>query len=260
MILGLGRRLVDDPGFYNSTPWFATVEENSPAGELFLAGLRTPPNNLILYAGQKPPAAAFRQLADCLIADQPDLPGVIGREEPAQEFARAWIESSGRPARLEIRERVFELRRVNPLPTVPGRMRPAGPADLDLLVRWTLAFNREALGEKNPAAEAADQAAKRLPRAYFWDDGQPVSLACISRETPHGAVVGPVYTPPELRGRGYASACVAALSQLLLDSGRQFCALFTNLANPTANHIYQVIGYQPRADFSVYRFDPVLKP
>jgi predicted GNAT family acetyltransferase len=63
-----------------------------------------------------------------------------------------------------------------------------------------------------------------------------------------------VYTPPEWRGKGYASACVAALSQLCLDSGYQFCMLYTDLANPTSNSIYQKIGYQPIGESREYRF------
>ena len=63
-----------------------------------------------------------------------------------------------------------------------------------------------------------------------------------------------MYTPPEFRGRGYASACVAAASQAQLDAGRRFCFLFTDLANATSNHIYQEIGYEPVRDVEVYRF------
>jgi predicted GNAT family acetyltransferase len=79
-------------------------------------------------------------------------------------------------------------------------------------------------------------------------------MAGYTGPTPHGIRIGPVYTPPELRGRGYASALVAQMSQALLDAGRSFCFLFTNLANPTANHIYEEIGYQTVVDVDVYRF------
>jgi hypothetical protein len=83
----------------------------------------------------------------------------------------------------------------------------------------------------------------------FWEDGgQGVSFAAYGNPTPHGIRIAPVYTPPEVRGRGYASACVAALSQCLLDSGRQQCYLYTDLANPTSNKIYQAIGYRPVGD------------
>jgi predicted GNAT family acetyltransferase len=73
--------------------------------------------------------------------------------------------------------------------------------------------------------------------------------------TPNGIRIGPVYTPPGLRRRGYASACVAAASQAQLDSGRRSCFLFADNANPTSNHIYLTIGYQPVSDVTVYRFD-----
>ena len=63
-----------------------------------------------------------------------------------------------------------------------------------------------------------------------------------------------MYTPPPARGRGYASALVAEASQLQLDAGRRFCFLFTDLANPTSNHIYQAIGYEPVRDVDEYRF------
>jgi predicted GNAT family acetyltransferase len=89
---------------------------------------------------------------------------------------------------------------------------------------------------------------------YVWDDNRIVSYAGFGGPTPHGIRIGPVYTPPEYRQHGYASACVAGMSQLILKAGRQFCFLFTDLRNPTSNHIYQVIGYQPVCDFTEYVF------
>ncbi|HKZ79128.1 MAG TPA: GNAT family N-acetyltransferase, partial [Pyrinomonadaceae bacterium] len=89
---------------------------------------------------------------------------------------------------------------------------------------------------------------------FLWEDPQPVSLTSYGGPTPNSVRIGPVYTPPEFRRRGYASACVAAASQYLLDSGRKFCTLFTDLGNPTSNHIYQVIGYAPVCDVDEYRF------
>src|SRR5207249_2972148 len=91
--------------------------------------------------------------------------------------------------------------------------------------------------------------------AWLWAVGDRiVSLACVGGLTPHGTRVGPVYTPPADRGRGYASNLVARASQLQLDSGREFVFLFTDLANPTANKIYQAIGYEPVIDIDEYSF------
>ncbi|GAC1375090.1 MAG: hypothetical protein NVSMB32_18100 [Actinomycetota bacterium] len=90
---------------------------------------------------------------------------------------------------------------------------------------------------------------------YLWDNAGPVSMAATGGPTPHGGRVYAVYTPPEHRGRGYASACVAAVSQHMLNRGLRYCFLFTDLANPIANHIYQEIGYRPVAPFDWYRFE-----
>ena len=73
----------------------------------------------------------------------------------------------------------------------------------------------------------------------------PKSVTGVGGETPSGIRIGPVYTPPPDRGQGYASALVAAVSQAQLDAGRRFCFLYTDLANPTSNRIYQAIGYRP---------------
>jgi predicted GNAT family acetyltransferase len=94
----------------------------------------------------------------------------------------------------------------------------------------------------------------------LWEhDGEPVSLAGWGGRTPNGIRVGPVYTPPELRGRGYATAVTAELSRRLLagDLGpgnRRFCFLYTDLANPTSNSIYRRIGYRQHAESAMIRF------
>jgi hypothetical protein len=102
----------------------------------------------------------------------------------------------------------------------------------------------------------ADRWLRRLGRTlYLWhDEGRPVSMAGAGGLTPHGIRVGPVYTPPDLRGRGYASNLVAGVSQAQLDAGRTFVFLFTDLGNPTANKIYQAIGYEPVIDMDEYEF------
>ena len=89
----------------------------------------------------------------------------------------------------------------------------------------------------------------------LWEDGgQTVSISGWGGPTPNGIRIGPVYTPPELRRRGYASALVAELTKRLLDGGRKFCFLFTDLANPTSNSIYQRVGYEPVSDADQWVF------
>jgi GNAT superfamily N-acetyltransferase len=92
-------------------------------------------------------------------------------------------------------------------------------------------------------------------RLYVWENGEIVSMAGLARETPHGFAVALVYTPPRFRRKGYAGSCVAALTQRTLDSGKRFCCLYTDLANPTSNSIYQKIGYQSICDVQDYVFE-----
>ena len=123
------------------------------------------------------------------------------------------------------------LEKVVPVVSVSGRLRRATEADLKLLTGWFMPFAKEALGE-----DIGRQGAGR------------------SRPTPNGTTVNYVFTPPEHRNRGYASACVAALSQLLLDKGYRYCFLSTDLANPTSNKVYRAVGYEPVCDFDEYEF------
>ena len=137
-------------------------------------------------------------------------------------------------------------------------MRLTDERDLDLIAKWVYAFWREALpNEKTTPADAENTAEIHIEDGNFfvWDDNGAVALAGKTRPTPHGTCIGTVYTPPERRGRGYATALTAALSQLLLDQGCQFTALFTDLNNPTSNSIYQKIGYRPVCDFNEYIFE-----
>ena len=91
---------------------------------------------------------------------------------------------------------------------------------------------------------------------YLWDDGGPVSVAAAGGPTPNGVRIGPVYTPPAMRGRGYGSAVTAAASQAQIDHGRRFVFLFTDLSNPTSNKIYQAIGFRPVIDIDQVAFVP----
>lgn len=122
-------------------------------------------------------------------------------------------------------------------------------------------FSTEALPEAPPLPDPVETADRWISgtyrRLYLWEDaGQAVSLVGAGGETPNGIRIGPVFRPPELRSRGYATSLTAAASQDQLDRGRRFVFLFTDLANPTSNKIYQVIGYEPVCDMDQYRFRP----
>ena len=144
-------------------------------------------------------------------------------------------------------------------PAVPGRLRRPEAADIPLLGSWRSAFAADTgtgrPGEDPAAAAAASWAAGRL---HLWEDGgHPVSMAQSSDRAAPGPVrVSLVYTPPGQRRRGYAAACVAALSAELLTAGHPSCYLYADRANPVANGVYRRIGYHPVADLEDWRPDP----
>jgi predicted GNAT family acetyltransferase len=218
--------------------------------------LRTPPRNLILSEVDAHDAVVL--LADELAGEE--IPGVVGPPEAVRRFAERWTERTGDAWQVQLEERIFRLRRVvAPRPT-SGLVRAASGADRDLVIAWLAAFEREVLPEQSPETQLAESVDESLAgvgrRLFLWDDPEPVSLVGAGGATPNGIRIGPVYTPPRFRGRGYASALTAAVSQAMLDEGRRFCFLYTDLANPTSNRIYIAIGYEPVTDALMVGFTP----
>lgn len=241
-------------GTYAQPPYLAVVRDRD---RVVAAALRTPPLSLVLSAIDDDGALAV--LADDAMLLWSDLPGVHGQKRDASAFASLWERRTGAVASVFTEQRIYQLQRVDPPRSTSGRMRVALPHDIPLVARWLDAFGIEAL-RNPPDAGAARGTAERFVAGtgsrtlYLWDFGGPVSMTLASAVTPNGSRVGAVYTPPELRGRGYASALVAAASQAQFDAGRRYCFLFTDLANPTSNRIYQAIGYEPVCDVDEYHF------
>lgn len=237
------------------TPYFAVVRSGEAVvGAALVSGF------LVLLSSPIEDAALPLLVADIARA-APDVPGVVAEVGASRRFAQLWTAHTGRAHRLNMSERIFRLERVIPPRPVGGEMRIAGEGDRGLVSRWLGEFNVEALGQSVDAAPMDAFAGRWIARQgramYLWVlAGRPVSMVGVSGETPNGIRVAPVYTPPELRGRGYASALTAAVTQAQLDAGKRYCFLFTDLANPTSNHIYQAIGYEAVADAADHRFDP----
>lgn len=224
-------------------------------GRLALAAFMTPPRPLVL-ATRRPDVDAETAEVARWLWDHEHVPrALIADVAVAEAFVADWSQLSGARAELKMRQRLHVLRRVMPVPRPAGKLRRAGTGDLELLERWVGAFHGEALGE-SVDPELRERISVRLAAGelYLWDDGEPRTMAASARPTLRGIAINGVYTPPELRGRGYATAAVAELSQWLLNDGREFCVLYTDLANPTSNAIYARIGYMPVADSRLYEF------
>lgn len=246
LVLGIAGELAAAPAFEGL--WLATAGE---AGETVACALQTPPHQVIVT---RAPAAAVDALVDELTAWGVEVPGVVGPVETASRFARLWSRRTGREALVGTHQRIYRLDAVDPgLEPCPGRLLQAGENDLERVTEWIEAFQQEAL----PMGDSREMAVTKTRQGavFLWDhDGGPMTMAAWAGPTLHGVRLNLVYTPPELRGRGYATACVAALSRRLLAEGRRFCALYADLANPTSNGIYLRIGYRPVCDVDEIRF------
>jgi uncharacterized protein len=245
-MLGIGLRLVEEPYAHGSQPFFATVE--SAAG-LQVAALMTPPHKLQLYTEQDRDWSGLGLVADGLQRGGWPLPGVLASEAVAEAFAERWRRRTGAGHLTAMRLRLYQLRQVVHPRYPPGEFRPAALEEVALVQQWIGGFVQDCFGEEpDERILRATEERVRNGTLFLWVDGAPASMAARTRPTPHGEAVGSVYTPPDRRRKGYARAVVARLSQQILDEGRQFCTLYTDLSNPTSNRVYQQVGYTALAD------------
>ena len=251
MPLGIANQLRLYPDRVTRSPYLATVEHD---GQVLAAAVMTPPWRLVLALTES--REALDALAEDVASIDRFIPGVSGPAPSSQWFAEQWQRLTGATSPGVMAERVYQVTQVTRPVGVPGGARRASANDRELLLDWLTAFDLEAFGSMGPDVAGRVEAYFEMSTRgiFLWEDGGPVSLAAFGGFTPHGARIGPVYTPPALRGHGYASAMTAWLSQHLLDTGRPFCCLYTDLSNATSNHIYQAIGYVPVGDVAEYRF------
>jgi ribosomal protein S18 acetylase RimI-like enzyme len=234
----------------DAAPVFAWYEAG---GEVRGGVCMTPPFELLLAAV---PDAAVGELVGTLRAERIAVPGVNGEVASVERFVGAWLDGTDLRAWTAFEQRLYALAALRPPdPPPPGRARLAGPDDLELAADWLAAFQHEA-GVPSSDVERAARAGIAEERLWLWEDedGARVSLAGRTAPAVRVARIAPVYTPPASRRRGYGAAVTAAATADALARGADHVVLFTDLANPTSNAIYQRIGFEPVSDRRVVRF------
>lgn len=212
-----------------------------------------------IWAGQvlivtRMPDAALETLATTLREQNVALPGVSGPAPSSAAFAGSWCRLTGHNPALHLAMTLMKLERVIVDRRAAGSFRPANDDDVPTLVPWAEAFYGEI---EMPTANIPQIVLSRVKdrRLFVWCDPEPVSMAGCAGPSPHGMRVNFVFTPPAYHRRGYATACVAALSRHLLESGKCFVVLFVDTHNSSTNRIYRSIGYEPVCDVEDYRFE-----
>jgi len=226
----------------------------SVSGQVDGALLQTPPYPVLvatLPAGSA--AGLIRRLGSA--ARLPAAVNVSSTDEA--DFGAAWAQATGGSASGEQRSRLFRLERlVPPQPAPPGAARIAGHGDRELLIEWLLAFGQEAGGSFGDTARTVDDRLSHDGLMLWEAGGSAVAVAGSTREVAGVVRIGPVYTVPAHRQRGFGGGVTAAASQAALDAGASAVVLFTDLANPTSNALYQRLGYRPVCDRVLLRLAP----
>jgi predicted GNAT family acetyltransferase len=236
-------------GLANSdpAPLLVTVwDGREPIG----AALQKPGSPLL--CGGLPPAALGHVVAEFVKLGIP-LIGIQGPSAVAAALAAAWCSATGMVSTDAMNQRLYRLETLRPPTGVAGLARPASSDEMDLLAEWVKQFSQEAFGDTPNRAESSRwvQAGKaRGDEFVLWTlPSGPVSLAAVRPPVAGVSRIGPVYTPPTERGHGYGSAVTAAAAGWAREQGADDVVLFTDLANPTSNTIYQRIGFQPVSDY-----------
>jgi uncharacterized protein len=249
LVLGIAEALVASPP-PNGVLFAASITDDDG---LVLAAMMTGRRPLLIASDRASIASGAPLLCDALSGAGRTPTHAIGLVGQVDAVAEEWARRTGTTARVGMHQRIYKLTELRDTPAVSGRLRVATGEDVDLLTDWIGAFEQEALAA--PLAQPARATAERRIAAgevYFWCDPEPRTMAGAARPTKRAIAVNAVYTPPEWRRHGYATACVAELSRLLLRRGFEMCVLYTDLANPTSNAVYTRIGYQPIRDFLMY--------
>jgi len=257
LVLGISGTVRSQPRLYSDYRAWLVLENDGPVA----AATRTAPFNGVL--ADPLTLDALEALIHAMAKDVPQMPGLVGNVPHIHRAAQRWTERTGARAEVGQRQGVYALREVRPVPRAPGSARSATRADRELLLVWLHAFADEATGgppdepgllERMLDARLDAEDPDRIGYWLWQDGGRPVSLSGHSGASPGGIRVGPVYTPPEHRRRGYATTLVAEQGRWLLGRGHRSCFLYTDLANPTSNSIYGKIGYRRVCDSAEIRF------
>lgn len=255
LILGVAATHVADASAYEDHHGWVVLDPKPVA-----AALWTPPRHLLL--GDPAEDNAIAPLVEAIAEDAPALPGVTGNGPAVDAFVDRWTDVTGRVPRILARLTDYALEEVRDLSRAPGAPRPAHRGDRDLVVAWMRDFAVEAppqdeivgaeLGRFLGGRLEADDAGYRL-----WIDGsRPVCLAGFMGPTGTGIRVGPIYTPPEYRNRGYAKSLLADLAEELLRRGYRACYLASDVENAAANALYEAVGYRRIAEAEMVAFEP----
>jgi hypothetical protein len=247
-LLSLVLVLLNEEHVFGPPYWFGGVETDD---KIIGCGIHARPDGMLLT---EVPDVALPYMIESLGSLGNGLRRVYGPVKTVEMFADLWCEKFNVARQLQSRWHIYRVSQLNPqLTNAQGNLRPGENSDLGLVREWGHAY-----GKERPAPlDVADFMSRKLESGdlYIWENGNPMTLITLSGRTDHGIRISAVYTPPEYRGHGYASAAVTAVSQSMLDAGDvQWITLSAEIDDP-AERIYKRLGYDIIGNRACYTFD-----
>ncbi|KKI92974.1 hypothetical protein WQ54_07195 [Bacillus sp. SA1-12] len=225
--------------------------------DIVLTLLQTQPRQIILSKAVSLTTKDIREIGDKLNDTFQEIPGLIGEKNFTLELAGHLAKIRGEQARVQMDQRIYKLEQVRRKATAKGKLRKIEEKENHKITEWVYEFCKEI--NLPISHEEADKKAKVMidkGSAMGWEvNGELVSMANATRPAKTNITINYVYTPMNERKKGYASDCVSALTQLMLDNGYKTTSLYTDLRNPTSNKIYMEIGYEAVMDSIVIVFN-----
>ena len=242
-------------GSFNKSNSLIVLRDSNQQITLVAAYIDQPYRNLVLsHTSVTDPSELIKKCEELKL----DLGGIVGTQELVKPFVQIWVKKVQTSAKIVMEQMLYEMKTLKPHQKVQGADRIAQKKDFDILTEWNIAFRNESMPDepiRRMDAEKAAQMAIVNQDTFIWDvNGVDVSSAQIARPTENSMSVRYVYTPPEHRKRGYASAVTAAASEAIFAKGKKSCVLYTDAMNPTSNKIYQNLGYEWVCNSIYYRF------
>lgn len=225
-------------------------------GNVILTIARTAPSPLTMYETdnlRNDEAVMF--FARSLVEHDIDVDYIMTEKNLAKSFCEQYSKLTNKEYYNNENLVLYVLDKTSEFTLPNGILRKANSDDMYYLPYWYADFPPACnIGEYN-LNFGIDRARRGIERgnSYVWSDNYPVSVAEYVRRTSDCAFIGQVYTPPNLRGNGYSTACVGQLSQKLLDDGFKYCGLYADCANPYSNRVYQKIGYKQLYWYDQYK-------
>lgn len=180
------------------------------------------------------------------------LLGVNSEKEVANKFAKYYTELSNLKYTVHTGLRILLLENLEGANLLEDAVcRKANIEDKPILINFIKEFISEALHKEFDDQSVNEKFNKYFNSGYFVLEraGKIVSQATIGRIMKNGKCISVVYTPKEERGKCYAYNLIYRISKELLDSGDDYCVLYTDDSNPISNHVYEKVGYKRKSDW-----------